>query len=68
VLYPEYLPAELWAGVEEAVTEDLDCRAVDRPSMAPEEVPEAELRARVAAAQQGTPKHQPRQAGHATDG
>jgi hypothetical protein len=39
MLHPEYLPAELWAGVEEAVTDGLDYRVLVRPSMAPEEVP-----------------------------
>src|SRR5262249_15152017 len=62
---PEYMPAELWAGVEEAVTDDLDYRALIRRSMAPEEVPEAEFRARVAVAQQGTPNQALQQTGAA---
>jgi hypothetical protein len=67
MLYPELMPPELWAGVEEAVADDLDYRALIRRSMAPEEVPAALFRARVAAAQQGT-TNQLHQTGHAVDG
>jgi hypothetical protein len=63
MLYPEYVPAELWAGVEEAVVGDLDDSALARPSMAREEVTEAEFRARVAAARQGTPGQAPQTGG-----
>jgi hypothetical protein len=55
------MPPDLWAGVEEATTDDLDYRALVRPTMAPEEVPAALFRARVAAARRGTPTQAPQQ-------
>jgi len=66
MLYPEYMPADLWAGVEVAAADDLDYNAIIRRSMAPEEVPEAAFRSRVAAAERCTPNPAPDQTGHAT--
>src|SRR5262249_15918857 len=63
MLHPEYMPVELWAGVEEAAVDDLDPHALVRPSLAPEKLSEAGFRARVAAAGEGTPNRPLQQTG-----
>jgi hypothetical protein len=68
MLYPAYMPEELWGGVEEAGVEDLDSGALIRPTTGPEEVSAAEFRARVAVAQHGLPNKPREQAGDAKGG